>query len=107
MFIVDALIGNRDRHFGNWGLLEKECCYNVTSCYHMNDKRIFYHEIFKDPPRDLEEAIIRIVPLISMEKIDAIIDATPQMSDVRKEYLKKSVEIRYTQILLPALKRLF
>jgi len=24
MFVVDALIGNRDRHLGNWGLLEKD-----------------------------------------------------------------------------------
>jgi hypothetical protein len=24
MFVIDALIGNRDRHFGNWGFLEKD-----------------------------------------------------------------------------------
>ena len=24
MFVVDALIGNKDRHFGNWGIIEKD-----------------------------------------------------------------------------------
>jgi hypothetical protein len=142
VFVVDALIGNRDRHLGNWGLIEKdgefsfspvydcgsslsalldddamkkslndatkfkEYSFNVMSCYYMNDKRIFYHEIFKDPPDDLREAIKRIVPKIDMEAIYTIIDTTPQMSDIRKEYLKKAVELRYTQIILPALKRI-
>ena len=143
MFAIDALIGNRDRHFGNWGLIEsisgdmsfapiydcgsslsalldddnmerdlndpikfKQNNFNVTSCYHMNNKRIFYHEIFKEPPEDLKEAIKRIVPKINMDKIRNIIDATPEMPDIRKEYLKKAVEIRYEQILAPALNRI-
>ena len=142
VFVIDALIGNRDRHLGNWGLIEKdgvfsfapiydcgsslsalldddamkealgdetmfkEHSFNVTSCYHMNGKRIFYHEIFKDPPEDLKNAIKRTVPKISFEEICTIIDSTPQMPDIRKKYLKKATQIRYTQILLPALKRL-
>ena len=142
MFVIDALLGNRDRHLGNWGLLEKhgefklapvyDCgssldawledeemqklmltaspqiknnSYNVRSCYSINGKRIFYHEIFKTPPDDLRAAIARIVPRIDMAQIHAIVDATPEMSDVRKQYLKQALDLRYREILLPALKR--
>ena len=125
MFVVDALIGNADRHFDNWGILERngttrlapiyDCGstlsalmadidmdiimkssasfknneYNVKSCYSLESKRIFYHEIFKNPPDDLKEAIKRTVPKVNMDKIRDIIDTTPEMSDIRKEYLQK------------------
>jgi hypothetical protein len=143
MFVIDTLLGNSDRHFDNWGILEQngeikfapiyDCGsslgallddskmgelltdtmqpefknkeYNVTSCYFMDGKRIFYHEIFKNPPNDLIEAIKRTVPKIQIDKINDIIDSVEQISGIRKEYLKKSISMRYEQILLPALKR--
>jgi hypothetical protein len=145
MFVVDALIGNRDRHLGNFGMLEKEgnlefapiydCGsslsaligddimtaqqeteerfrrelkmieYNVTSCFTVNGKKIFYHDIFKNPPDELETAIKRIVPKIDIETIYSIIDSTPSMPDVRKIYLNAAVKLRYEEILLPALNR--
>jgi hypothetical protein len=141
MFVVDALIGNRDRHFGNWGFLEKngelsfapiydcgsslsalldddnmeaalnnptkikEHSFNVTSCYLMGGKRVVYHEIFAAPPQDLIDAIKRTAPRIEMDEVIAIIAGTPAMSDIRKKYLKKAVVMRYTEIILAALKR--
>ena len=140
MFVIDALIGNGDRHFGNWGVLEKDgevklspvydCGsslgalldddemeasmktaslfkqkeFNLTSCYYMNDRRIRYHEIFKNPPDDLAKAIIRTVPKIDMAEISVIVDSTPHISDTRKEYLKQALNMRYRQILATALK---
>lgn len=142
MFIIDTLIGNYDRHFDNWGLLEKEGVinfapiydcgsslgalfsddrmsqlleddtdfkneeYNVKSCYTLNGKRIFYHEIFKDPIPDLSEAIKRIVPRIDMSLIHLTINSTVLLSDIRKVYLMKAIDLRYTEILLPAFKRI-
>ena len=144
MFVIDALLGNSDRHFDNWGILEQDgelrfapiydCGsalgallddsrmsellsgsnlpefkneeYNVTSCYSMNGSRIFYHEIFKNPPNDLAEAVKRTVPKIDMGKIYDIVGSVKQMSAIRKEYLKKAMDMRYEQILLPALKRI-
>jgi hypothetical protein len=144
MFVIDTLVGNSDRHFDNWGILEhngeigfapiydcgstlgalldntkmkelldetnstelKSREYNVTSCYSMNGKRIFYHEIFKNPPDKLTEAIKRIVPKINMAKICDIVDSIPQMSEIRKEYLKKAIAMRYDEILLTSLKRI-
>jgi hypothetical protein len=141
MFVIDTLIGNPDRHFDNWGLLEKggimtfapiyDCGsalaalvsnekmeallldptemkkqeYNITSVYYFCGKRIFCHEIFNNPPKDLIEAIKRTVPGIDMEKICGIVDSTPIMPEVRKAYLKQAMCLRYDQILAPALKR--
>ena len=138
MFVVDALLGNSDRHFDNWGILEQkgeirfapiyDCgsvlgalfCdekmavllkdpvafkneeFNVKSCYSLCGKRIFYHEIFKSPPVDLIEAIKRTVPKIKINEIHGIVNETEFISDVRKEYLIKALDIRYNKILLPA-----
>ena len=142
MFIMDTLIGNPDRHFDNWGLLEKngdikfapvyDCGsslaalvddakmedllvnasafkneeFNLTSCYYINGKRIFYHELYKEPPMDLSNAIKRMVPKIKIDEISNLIDAIPTMPDTRKIYLKQAVGLRYSQILVPAFKRI-
>lgn len=142
MFVVDAYIGNTDRHLDNWGFLTKgniikeapiyDCGsslaallsdermeqnlknaaefsnaeYNIPSAYSYQGKRVFYHEIFKTPPYDLKQAVKRIVPRISTTEVEKIISSTPEISDVRKEYLKKSLQTRYERILLPALKKI-
>ena len=144
MFVVDAFIGNGDRHLDNWGLIEtpdgkfspapvydcgsslsplksdhektflledgntfKREEYNLNSVYRMNGKRILYHEIFKNPPEDLRRAIQRIVPRIkaASARIDTFIDRTEGLSDISKEYMKKSLALRREQILLPSLKK--
>ena len=135
MFVVDTLIGNTDRHFGNWGFIKKgdiisfapvyDCgsslhpllseneqiklmsdsiafknsSYNIASVYTMNNKKIFYHEIFKNPPVDLKEAIKRIVPKIDMEKIKGIIGSTEGLSKTQKEYYFKDILLRKEEIL--------
>ena len=139
MFVVDALLGNRDRHFGNFGLLERDgvlsfapiydCgsslsallddesmqeilqdpvefkskAINITSCYSRNGKRVFYHGMMANPTAELREAIQRVVPKIKMDTISEIVMQTPTMSDIRKNYLIKSLYLRYEQMLLPAL----
>lgn len=144
MFVVDAFIGNGDRHLDNWGLIEmtdgtlspapiydcgsslsplksdekkrelladgnefKQEEYNLNSVYRMNNKRTRYHEIFKNPPEDLHRAIQRIVPRIKTgsAQIDRLIDSTEGLSDISKEYMKKSLLLRRELILLPALKK--
>lgn len=135
MFVVDTLIGNTDRHFGNWGFIKKDdiisfapvydcgsslhpllseneqiklmsdsiafknSSYNIASVYTMNNKKIFYHEIFKNPPVDLKEAIKRIVPKIDMEKIKEIIGSTEGLSKTQKEYYFKDILLRKEEIL--------
>ena len=140
MFVVDTLIGNTDRHFGNWGFIKKgdiisfapvyDCgsslhpllseneqiklmsdsiafknsSYNIASVYTMNNKKIFYHEIFKNPPVALKEAIKRIVPKIDIEKIKEIIASTEGLSKTQKEYYFKDILLRKEEILDKAYK---
>jgi hypothetical protein len=79
--------------------------FNKTSCYSMGGKRVFYHEVFMNPPKELANAIKRIVPRIDMEAIHSIVVGIPHMSDIRRNYLIKALDLRYGQILAPALKR--
>ena len=81
--------------------------YNLNSVYRMNNERVLYHEIFKNPPDDLHRAIQRIVPRIktASAQIDRLIDSTEGLSDISKEYMKKSLLLRRELILLPALKK--
>ena len=140
MFVVDTLIGNTDRHFGNWGFIKKgdiisfapvyDCgsslhpllseneqiklmsdsiafknsSYKIASVYTMNNKKIFYHEIFKNPPVDLKEAIKSIVPKIDIEKIKEIIASTEGLSKTQKEYYFKDILLRKEEILDKAYK---
>lgn len=147
MFVIDAFIGNTDRHFSNWGLVDKnkgigdqylvfspvyDCGsslgalidddkkalllkddtafknieYNVQSVYSINSKRIFYHQIFKNPPDDLIDAIQRIVPKINMTAIVNLIKKIEVMSDLQKTYMIKSLELRNSMILQPSLKKI-
>lgn len=139
MFVMDALIGNTDRHYGNWGFLKidgidlipapvydcgsslaalvsddmkeiylsdeelfKNKEYNVSSVLRMNGSKVYYHSIFQKPPVELQEAVKRIVPRINMDHIRKVINNTPYMSEIHKEYLVKSIELRHDKIILPA-----
>jgi len=138
MFVIDALLGNKDRHLGNWGLIDRndrlefapiyDCGstlsplydeelmgkllddpvefknkeYNVASCYKLGGKRLVYHEIFKNPPQNLQDAIKRVVPLINMNIICGIVDSVTIMPEIRKTYLKQALQFRFNEIILPA-----
>ncbi|GHU75866.1 hypothetical protein FACS1894188_07490 [Clostridia bacterium] len=47
-----------------------------------------------------------MIPKINMDKIHDIVDSTEQMPEIRKDYLKKSLDLRYEQILKLALNRI-
>lgn len=139
MFIADSLVGNFDRHNGNWGFLIDEksqtieiapiydcasCLYPQltderiseiinndeeinarvytfpTSALKENDKKINYFDYISSlKNEDCNFAVLRIVPLINIDKIDEIIDETPEISSVRKEFYKKIIKERYEKIL--------
>jgi len=138
MCIIDALIGNTDRHLGNWGLLEQndeisfapiyDCgsslaAYQtdtelqkalsklgtvkgtekrITSRFMHNNKKVVYLDLLKNPPEEfktaVENAILRVTPQINIDNIVNIINDTEKMSDVRKQYLRESVQTRYDDI---------
>lgn len=139
MFIVDALIGNWDRHNGNWGFLynthtdqmelapvfdcgsslypqadekimetvltdETELNFRVyeipTSAIMVNGKKIKYFDFISSVQNeDCNLALKRILPRIDMAKIYAVIDDTPFISDLQKNFYMKMLEKRKEKIL--------
>ena len=139
MFIVDAFIGNWDRHNGNWGFLYDDRTdemtlapvYDCGSClYPQADKKIMEavlsapgernHRIYNIPlsaimqegkkikyfdyissmqNEDCNRALKRIIPRIDMGKIKGIIDYTPFISDLQKDFYLTMLIERKKRIL--------
>lgn len=139
MFIVDAFLGNFDRHNGNWGFLidrlnnkvEFSPIFDCGSCLYpqltdelmteyLNDndeleKRVYvfpnsalkienvkinYYEFIKEGKnKDCNKALKEILPKINLETINEIIDETPGITETRKKFYKKILEMRYEMIL--------
>ena len=146
VFVIDALLGNFDRHNGNWGflfneetqsseiapvfdcgscllpqadgkimkaVLENEDELNArifqfpTSAIKLNDKKINYYDFISSTENiDCNNAILRILPKVDIEKINSFIDDTPYISDLQKEFYKTYIKARYEKILLPIYKKL-
>ena len=139
MFIVDALIGNWDRHNGNWGFLYNANTDEVSlapvfdcgsSLYPqadesimqavLNDKNELNHRVFDMPLSaityngkkinyfkfisaaefaECNEALKRIKSSIDMEKIFEIIDSTPSITELQKDFYKVMLSERKEHIL--------
>lgn len=139
MFIVDALIGNWDRHNGNWGFLYNNATDEVTlapvfdcgsSLYPqadedlmkkiLSDKNELNHRIFDIPLSavtyngkkinyfkflsegkfpDCNKALKRIASRIDMKKIYEIIDNTPTIIELQKEFYKTMLTARKERII--------
>lgn len=145
MFIVDALIGNWDRHNGNWGFLYNANTDEVSlapvfdcgsSLYPQADEEIMQavlsdkneldHRIFDIPLSAImykgkkinyfnfltagefpgcNEALKRIVDRIDMKKIDVIIDNTPSITEIQRDFYKTMLSARKERILDFALEK--
>lgn len=139
MFIVDALIGNWDRHNGNWGFLYNTATDEITlapvydcgSCLFPQADEKMMQKVLTDPAerearvfekplsgikvngqkiqyfqfisslknRDCNEALRRILPRIDMEKIDQIVEETPFISDLQRDFYKTMLHERKERIL--------
>ncbi len=139
MFIVDALLGNWDRHNGNWGFLYNTITdevsiapiYDCGSCLFpqadeeimkktladtaereirvferplsgikVDGKKIQYFKFISSLENDdCNRALKRILPRIKMEKIYKIIDETPFISTLQKEFYKTILRERKEKIL--------
>ncbi|MCH5338510.1 MAG: HipA domain-containing protein [Acetatifactor sp.] len=137
MFVLDALIGNTDRHNGNWGfLMAPNSSARIAPVYDCgsslfpiasddmlkdanirnialgtysairdeNMQRINYHEIFTEAENSqVNKALKRMLPRINMAEIYGIIDGTPYLSEVRKDFYKEFVRTNYEQTLVKGL----
>lgn len=139
VFIVDALIGNWDRHNGNWGFLYNTMTdeisiapiYDCGSClYPQADESIMRNTLENQQERDLRtfaiplsgikikgqkinyfdfisslenadcnKALKRILPKINMDAICRIVDETPFISDLQKQFYKTMLQARKERIL--------
>ena len=132
MFIVDSLIGNTDRHNGNWGLLVnarsskagfspiydcgsalnpmledkeiekvnqielKNLAINTYSCLKENSKKINYMSYIKQiKNEECNKAIKRLFTNIKIDKINEFIDSVEEISEIRKNFYKGIINIRY------------
>ena len=146
MFIVDALIGNWDRHNGNWGFLYNSRTdemtiapvYDCGSCLYPQADETIMRKTLEDPAerdfrifeiplsgirldgqkiryfdfisslkiRDCNAALKRIVPRIDMKKIMKLVDETPYIDDLQKEFYKTMLAERKEKILDKSLQKL-
>lgn len=132
MFIIDALIGNTDRHNGNFGfILNKETnefkfspiydcgsclnpmlsdedikllndteiknlAINSYSCLRENDKKINPLSYIKNNKNiDITKALLRIFDKIDINGINNFINSINVLSNVRKDFYKNIINIRY------------
>lgn len=132
MFVIDSLIGNTDRHNGNWGFLVdiktnkiefapiydcgsclnpmidddeikklqdndiKNLAINCYSCLKEDGKKINYMTYIKEcKNEECNKAILRVFKNIKIDEINKFIDGISCMSNERKEFYKKIINIRY------------
>lgn len=144
-FVVDAIIGNFDRHNGNWGFLinshkgqvklapvfdcgsalfpqnretdisyilnspkeiERRIYERPTSAIRLNDTRINYYVFFKNyTDNNFSKAVQEIHNNFDLEKINSLIEQTPYISNIHKDFYKVIIKERYTNILDRSLSR--
>jgi len=139
MFIVDALIGNWDRHNGNWGFLYNSRTdeisiapvYDCGSCLYpqaddsvmektlcdpaemdfrifeipvsgirINGEKIRYFDFISSlQNRDCNAALKRILPRIDMQRIAALVNETPYISELQNRFYLTMLSERKEKIL--------
>ncbi len=134
-FVADALVGNFDRHIGNWGYLSKSNNLSIAPVYdfgssilpQLSDEGMlkiidddfqmfkrclvfpsaslfisiektgkvgYYDMLSSDYDIECTSAVNRMVPKIQKDLIHQIIDETPMISNVRKDFYKKYLDLR-------------
>ena len=139
MFIADALLGNFDRHNGNWGILVDEQSktagiapvYDCGSCLYpqlaakdmeavLNSEDEIDRRVYVFPASSIEEdgkkisyfefisslknpdctaALQRVSSRIDMKKISTIINETPTLLPVQKEFYTVLISERKAKII--------
>lgn len=139
-FVVDALVGNFDRHPGNWGyLFNKEVLrlapvYDFGSCllpqladegieriwdndfemlrrcyvfpspvlYITEEKtgKVGYYDILASGyDEECTKGLLRVAPKIDERAIDAVIDETPLLTGIRRDFYKRYLRLRKHMII--------
>ena len=102
MFIADSFVGNFERHNGNWGFLINEDSKSIEIAPIYDCASCLYPQLTDD----MIEDILNNEEEMNFEKIDNIINETPLISDIRKEFYRKILKLRYDIILKSNYERL-
>ena len=142
MFVADALLGNFDRHNGNWGFLyddntgeteiapvfdcgscllpqadekvmrkvlseESELHARIyqfpTSAIKWHSRKINYYDFLsRGENEDCNDALVRIVPRIDMDKIVQFIDRVEGITELQKQFYHHYLSARFDLIIRPA-----
>lgn len=138
IYIVDALLGNFDRHGSNWGFIKKDNAYSLApvfdngSCLFPNmaieadmesvmdsveetEKRVFsfptsqikldgnkssyYQVIHSCMFPACNAALLSVYGRLDMQRIHALVDDTPFISETRKRFYKHMLSARFSLII--------
>lgn len=145
IYVVDALLGNFDRHGANWGFLKKNNQYYLapvfdngsclfpsmtnedemkmiiddeeeinkrvytfpTSQIKLNGKKSSYYEVISSLQfEEINKALLKIYPLIDLNKIYLLIDELKDLSEIHKKFYKVMLKNRYEKIIEFSYKKL-
>ena len=139
-FVIDALVGNFDRHSGNWGFLFQDNTLSLAPVYDfgsslfpnlsdlgmeemMNSnyemirrclvfpsssialtrekigKAGYYDLLSSNYDENCTAAVLRMFPKIDLDIIFQIIEDTPLISNIRKQFYKQILELRFELVL--------
>ena len=71
-----------------------------NSALKIDDKKINYYDFISSLDNvDCNKALLRVLPRINLNVINEIIDNTLYISDIRKEFYKKIIKMRYDLLL--------
>ncbi len=78
--------------------------FNVYSCFRLKHKRILFHDILENPPDGLKTSLLKLAPIIHdyTRDINQIIEDTPDITELHKDYLKKGINLRFDKIISKA-----
>lgn len=78
---------------------------NFALPFNFNNERVKVIDFFRQPPLELKTSIKKLVPEIieKKEKIFDIIENEEEVSKIRKDFMKASIDLRIKRILKPAL----
>lgn len=138
IYIVDAFLGNFDRHGSNWGFLKKDNKYKLapvfdngsclfpsmidenqmelimdskeeienrvynfpTSQIKLNGEKSSYFDVISSLKfKEVNEALLRIYPKMDLDKIFAVIDQIPIISEIHKKFYKVILKARFDKII--------
>ena len=73
-----------------------------TAALRVDNKKVRYHEfLLSDKGADCRQELLELYPKINLEKIYQVIEETPGISDIQREFYCKCIEVRSRLILEP------